>query len=428
MLAINPPDETPRRALGDPDLSGDSSRRSGRGLQALALCIAIGLALAFLFVRHLKSQAADELADQTQAAAAAPPVVEIVKANPAPATWTLTLPGETAAWYDSKIYARVNGYVAKWLVDIGDHVAKGQTLALIDTPELDADLAAAKAKLAASQAEVQVRQADADFAKSTDERWRDSPAGSVSQQERESKKAAYVAAVAQLAAARAQVEINQAEVERLNVLTEFKEVKAPFAGTIVQRSIDIGNLVTAGSAANTSPLYRISKDDPIRVFVDAPQSAAAQLLVPGIEATVATNGSPPRQFTGKVARTSMSINAHARTLKTEIDIPNADHRLVPGMYVQVAFQMKSNDVAEIPAAGLTFRADGPQAAVVDADGRVRFRKVKIGADNGSLVQIADGLKPGDSVVLNVSSQITDGEKVRTSDANAAPSLNASAAK
>lgn len=428
MLAINPPGDAPRRPLDDSDLSGNPSRRSGRGLQVLALFIALGLAFAFLFVRHLKSEAASELSDQTEAAATAPPVVDVVKASPAPATWTLALPGETAAWYDSKIYARVNGYVAKWLVDIGDHVAKGQTLALIDTPELDADLAAAKAKLAASQAEVEVRQADADFAKSTDERWRDSPAGSVSQQERESKKAAYVAAVAQLAAARAQVEINQAEVERLNVLTEFKEVKAPFAGTIVQRNIDIGNLVTAGSTANTSSLYRISQDDPIRVFVDAPQSAAAQLLEPGVEATVATNGSPPRQFKGKVARTSMSINAHARTLKTEIDIPNADHGLVPGMYVQVAFQMKSNGVAEVPAAGLTFRADGPHVAIVDGDGRVKFRKVAIGADNGSLVQIRDGLKPGEKLILNLSSQITDGEKVRTSDANVAPSLNASATK
>jgi len=223
-------------------------------------------------------------------------------------------------------------------------------------------------------------------------------------------------------------EENQAEVERLNVLTQFKEVKAPFAGTIVQRSIDIGNLVTAGSTASTSSLYRISLDDPIRVFVDAPQSAAAQLLEPGVGATVTTNGLPPRHFEGKVARTSMSINARARTLKVEIDIPNADRGLVPGMYVQTAFQMKSSGVAQIPAAGLTFRTNGPQVAVVDGEGRVRFRNVGIGADDGSVVQITDGLKAGESVVLNLSSQITDGETVRTNDAEPERSTSASTTK
>jgi RND family efflux transporter MFP subunit len=390
--------------------------------------LAIGLAIGFLYVRHLKSEAATELNDQTRVGANAPADVDVVAAAAAPPTWTLALPGETAAWYDSKIYARVNGYVAKWLVDIGDHVGKGQTLALIDTPELDADLAAAKAKLAASGAQVEVRQADADFAKSTDERWRNSPAGSVSQQERDSKKAAYTAAGAQLAAARAQVEVDKAEVERYDVLTQFKEVKAPFAGTIVQRSIDIGNLVTAGSTASTSSLYRISLDDPIRVFVDAPQSAAAQLLQQGIEAIVTTNGPQPRRFAGKVARTSMSINARARTLRVEVDIPNADRGLVPGMYVQAAFLMKSSGVAEVPAAGLSFRAKGPQVAVVDADGRVKFRNVAIGADDGNVVQVVNGLKPGEKVVLNLSSQITDGELVRMNEAAPEHAETASSAK
>jgi RND family efflux transporter MFP subunit len=427
MLAINPPGEAERRSAGEPDAIAQS-RRGGRGLKVLAVCLAVALLVAFLFVRHLKSDAAITLADQTQSESKAPPMVDVVTAQPAPATWPLILPGETSAWYDSKIYARVNGYVAKWLVDIGDHVAKGQTLAVIETPELDADLAAAKAKLTASQAQVEVRQADADFAKSTDDRWRESPPGSVSQQERESKRAAYVAAVAQLAAARAQVQIDEAEVERLTTLTEFKEVKAPFAGTIVQRNIDIGNLVTAGSTASTSSLYRISLDDPIRVFVDVPQSAAAQLLSPGVEATVTTTGQPPREFHGSVARTSMSINARARTLKVEVDLPNADHGLVPGMYVRVGFQMKSRGVAELPAAGLTFRSNGPQVAVIGDDGRVRFRSVKIGSDDGSIVQIVDGLKAGEKVVLNLSSQIADGDAVRTNEVDTERSASASTAK
>jgi hypothetical protein len=124
----------------------------------------------------------------------------------------------------------------------------------------------------------------------------------------------------------------------------------------------------------------------------------------------------------------MSINARARTLRVEVDIPNADHGLVPGMYVQAAFQMKSGGAVQVPAAGLTFRANGPQVAVVDGDGRVRFRNVALGADDGSVVQIIDGLKAGEKIVLNVSSQITDGETVRMNDAEPERSANASTTK
>jgi RND family efflux transporter MFP subunit len=404
------------------------SRSSGGGLRWLAIALAIALAVAFLVVRHLKSNAATGLADETKADTATAPVVEVVPAEAAPPTWTLRLPGETAAWYDSKIYARVNGYVGKWFNDIGDHVEKGQTLATIETPDLDADLAAAKAKLAASQAQVAVRQADADFAKSTYDRWRDSPAGSVSEQERESKKAASGAADAQLAAAHAQVQTDEADVSRYTALEEFKLVKAPFTGTITQRDIDIGNLVTAGSNTGTTSLYRISLDDPIRVFVDAPQTASAQLLKPNVAATITTIGAGAQQFEGKVTRTSMAINDQARTLRVEVDMPNAHQALVPGMYVQVAFQLKSSGAAQVPAAAMIFRAKGPQVAVVDDQGAIRFHNVTIGGDDGSVVQITDGVKVGEKVALNVSSEITDGEKVTTSDAEAGKSLNATAAK
>jgi RND family efflux transporter MFP subunit len=427
MYCIDPPSQGPRRGAGEPAMNGYSSR-AGRGLRILAIYLAVGLALAFLYVHNLRTQAATELDDQTQAEAKAPPFVDIVTAKTALPTWTLTLPGETAAWHDSKIYARVNGYVAKWLVDIGDHVKKGQNLATIDTPELDADLVAARAKLVAAQAQLQVTQVNADFTKSTYERWRDSPLGSVSKQDQDSKKAAYEAGEAQFAAAQAQVQTDEAEVERLTALTEFKLVKAPFAGFITERNVDIGNLVTAGSAANTSPLYRISQDDPIRVFVEAPQTVATELLAPGMEAIVATNGSPPLRFVGKVARTSMSINARARTLRTEVDIPNDDRDLVPGMYVRVAFQMKSNGVADMPAAAVISRSGGLQTAVVDDEDRVRFRNVKIGVDDGGFVDVVDGVKSGEKVILNVSNQIVEGEKVQTNDAEAVSSLDAAMAR
>ncbi len=145
-----------------------------------------------------------------------------------------------------------SGYVAKWYVDIGDHVKSGQLLALIDTPELDAELAAARAKLQVAQAQVKVKQADAAFARSTYERWRDSPKGVVSEQEREDKKAGDASAAAQLEAARAQVQLDQADVDRLSAFEQFKRVTAPYDGTIIERRIDIGNLVTAGSSSSTT--------------------------------------------------------------------------------------------------------------------------------------------------------------------------------
>jgi RND family efflux transporter MFP subunit len=427
MLATDPPNRPPRR-VSDERGRMNQSRQAGSGLKWLAIVFAIALAAAFFTVRHFKLNAATELADDTKATASAEAVVEVVPAEAAPPHWTLKLPGETAGWYESQIYARVNGYVGKWYVDIGDHVAKGQVLASIETPELDADLEAAKAKLTASQAQVQVRQADADFAKSTYERWRDSPAGSVSEQERQSKKAANDAAAAQLAAAGAQVDTDEADVDRLTALTEFKLVRAPYAGVITQRKIDIGNLVTAGSASGTTALYRMAQDDPIRVFVDVPQAAAEQLLKPGVGAKITTVGPSAQSFEGKVARTAMAINDQSRTLRVEVDLPNASQTLVPGMYIQATFDLKSSGAAQVPAAAMMFRAKGPQVAVVDDNGVIRFRDVTIANDDGSVVQIADGVKIGEKVALNVSSQIVDGEKVKASDQGGGQSLNASATK
>ncbi len=202
------------------------------------------------------------LARQTRLDAATAPAVDVVQVSGKRGAGSLSLPGETAAWYESTIYARVDGYVAKWYVDIGDHVKNGQVLALIDTPDLDAQLAASRAKLQVSQAQVKVKQADAAFARSTYERWRDSPKGVVSEQEREDKKAGDAAAEAQLAAAQAQVQLDQADVDRLSAFEQFKRVTAPYDGTIIERRIDIGNLVTSGSSSNTTLLYRMSQDNP----------------------------------------------------------------------------------------------------------------------------------------------------------------------
>jgi RND family efflux transporter MFP subunit len=382
----------------------------GRMLRA-ALLLGVALGVGFVYVRFQKSDTDAQLATSTRAAAGEAPSVDVITVDPTDATQSLTLPGETAAWDETTIYARVNGYVGKWLVDIGDTVKAGQSLASIDTPELDAELNAAKAKLNAAVAEVAVKQAQADFAQTTEQRWRESPKGVVSDQEREAKSAGKAEAIAELNAARAQVALQQAEVDRLDALTQFKDVRAPFAGTIVHRSIDIGDLVTAGSTANTSSLYQLSHDDPIRIFVHVPQSAASQIIANGANVTIASSDNPGLRLEGKVARMAKAIDPASRTMRVEIDLPNATGALVSGMYMQASFKLKGAPAFLVPASALLFRSTGPQVAVVDDSGAVSFKDVSIASDDGNLVALGSGLQPGDRVALNLSSQIVAGAKV-----------------
>ncbi len=412
-----PPDETNPAADDNaaaerrpPSRSGVGAR-TGRRLQIFAAILAIVLLLAFLVVHHIRARDESALAATTRQLAQTPPSVVAVTVENATGPRPLTLPGATAAWYTSTIYARVNGYVDKWYADIGDHVHKGQVLASIDTPDLDAQLVAAKAKLNAADAEVKVKEAEAEFARSTYERWMQSPAGVVSEQERENKKAGYDSAVAQLNAAKAQVALNQAEVDNVAAFETYKGVTAPYDGTIIERRIDIGNLVTAGSNASTTPLYRITQDDPMRVFVDVPQSVAADLMKVGVPARITSDDATQSVFAGKVTRTAAAINPGSRTLRVEVDIPNSSHVLVPGLYVQVRFDLETKGLVQVPAAALIFRSNGPQVAVIDSTDIVHFRRVTIAHDDGDVVEIATGVAPGDRVALNISDAVTDGEKV-----------------
>jgi RND family efflux transporter MFP subunit len=381
---------------------------------------AVGFAAAFLLtcfvavilVRYFHAHA---VATAGETAYAAPPPVDVVIAKPAIAGQDLILPGETAAWFETTIYARVNGYVAKWLVDIGDHVNKGQILASIETPELDAELQAARAQLTSAQAQVGARKAEAEFSKTTHERWRDSPKGVVSEQERESKKADYESSEARLVAANAQVNLEKSKVDQYSALADFKQVKAPFEGTITERKIDVGNLVMAGSGSTTTPLYRMAQTDPLRIFVDVPQSASGELMKAGVPAEIRATGAVGGVFSGSIARSAESINAQARTMRVEVDMPNAGHSLVPGMYVNVAFRLPPRGLVEVPAAALIFRASGTQVAQVDAGGVVHFKNVAIARDNGSLVELASGVQAGDRLVLNISSQIADGQSVAVNE-------------
>jgi RND family efflux transporter MFP subunit len=330
-------------------------------------------------------------------------------------------------FFDERALARVNGYVASWVVDIGDRVKKGQLLATVETPELDAELAAAKAALKASEAQVTAREAESEFAETTNERWRDAPKGVVSEQERESKKADYNSAKARLYAAKAQVALDRSRVDQYSALAAFKQVRAPFDGIITERKIDVGNLVTAGSTSATTSLYRITQDDPLRVFVDVPQRAAEDLMTRGVPAQIRAAGSSGPGFSGKIARSADAINPQARTMRTEVDLPNPDNALVPGMYVTVSFQLPAKGQVEVPAAAMIFRTDGPQVARVGNDGKVQFVKVTIARDDGTSLELGPGIDPGDRLVLNISSQISSGEVVAVSNSSLASAAGAGTA-
>jgi len=391
-------------------VSTESAPETGRMLAiavaGLAVVLIVGFAIALMDRRH-HEEAAKRLA---LAAEDAKPVVDVVPVQPTARSYPLELPGQTAGWYQSTIFARVDGYVGTWSSDIGDRVKQGQVLATIDTPDLDQQLNGARARAAASAAQVQVAEAGVAITKVTYERWRDSPKGVVSEQEREEKKADYEEALARLAAAKAQTQLDEADVGRYLAFEEFKKVIAPYDGVITARHIDVGDLVSAERSANTTSLYNIAQSNVIRVFVDVPQKAAADTVV-GLPADATSDQYPGRIFHGKVGRSAMSIDEQTRTERTEVDIPNADLALVPGMYVQVTFQLNQRGLQEVPAAAILFRAAGLQVAVVDNDGKVEFRPVTVAKDNGDTVVIASGVNPGDRVALNLSSAITPGEEV-----------------
>jgi RND family efflux transporter MFP subunit len=391
-------------------ISTESDPGTGRMLAiavvVLAVLLIVGFAIAFVVRRHSEA-AAKHLALETEDAK---PVVDVVMVQPTAKSYPLELPGQTAGWYQSTIYARVDGFVGSWTGDIGDRVKQRQVLATIETPDLDQQLNGARARAAASGAQVQVAESSVSITKLTYERWRDSPKGVVSEQEREEKKADYEEAVARLTATKAQMQLDEADVGRYTAFEEFKKVTAPYDGVITARHVDVGDLVSSGSSANTTSLYSIAQSNVIRVFVDVPQKAAGDMDV-GLLADATSDQYPGRVFHGKVARTAMSIDPQTRTERTEVDIPNPDLTLVPGMYVQVTFKLNQRGLQEVPAAAIMFRPTGLQVAVIDSDGKVQLRPVTVAEDNGDTVILASGVDSGDRVALNLSSAITAGEEV-----------------
>ena len=377
-----------------------------RRIGIIAAVAAVAIAVTGIVIREVK---AHEVAKWTYAQAI--PTVAIVMPQAEAHGTQLVLPGNIAAWYEAPIYARVSGYVKRWNFDYGAHVKKGQVLAVIDTPDLDAQFAAAKATLNAARARVNVFKADMQFAQSTYARWRDSPQGVVSEQERESKKAAYASAVAQYDAAIADVKSDEGAVDRLQALEQFKDITAPFDGVVTARNTDIGDLITAGSASSAPQLFRMADVHKMRVFVQVPQAMSGSIQ-PGMTADLDLPQYPDRTFRAVVATTAQAINPAARTLLVELHATNPGGVLQPGTYAEVHFNLPPNThVLTIPTTALVFRESDLQVAVVGPGGRVELKQITLGRDLGNDVRVLGGLSPSDRVINNPPDSLVNGEVV-----------------
>ena len=330
--------------------------------------------------------------------------VQIISPQKGPSTRPLMLPGTLRAWYEAPIYAQVAGYVHSWDADYGAKVKAGQLLAMIDTPSLDAEYAAAKANLSVAQANYRL-------AVSTAARWQalaGTPA--VSKQEVDVQSAGA-------AARKAEMEVAEQNVARYAAQEAFKRVVAPFDGVVTARLTDVGSYVNAagGDASvrgNSTELFTVADVHQMRVFVSVPQDYAS-LLGPGITATLHQPSQPGKSIQAKFLTTARAFNTNTRTAVTELTVDNSDHAQWPGTYVDVVFQVPTDPtVLTMPEAALIFRADGAQVALVDAQNRVHLRNVTLGQNLGQTVQVTSGLSSGDKLVNNPPAGLLEGQSVQ----------------
>ncbi len=311
----------------------------------------------------------------------------------------LVLPGALLAFESSPIYARTNGYVVRWLKDIGSRVAKGELLAEIDTPEVDQELSQTRANR-------QMIAAQLELARISSDRWQNlRKSDAVSQQETDQQTSGYKQSLANLAAA-------DANVRRLEQLESFKNVYAPFSGVLTKRNIDIGDLINAGAGGHE--MFDISKVDTLRVFVNVPQ-AYAPVIRNGMNAWVTLQEFPDRKFMGTVARTADAIDLTTRTLLTEVDVRNPNGRLLPGSFGRVHFIVRNGvNKVTLPVNAMLFRSEGPRVAVVLPDGKVNLRPITIGRDFGTTLEILSSMDPNEQIIINPSDSLQDGQRVNVS--------------
>jgi len=369
----------------------------------------IGLAAAVLVLGiviysgiHERAQAESTLGVSTERAAV--PTVNIVQPSSGAQSQEIVLPGNTQAFNDTPIYARTNGNLKRWHVDIGAHVAQGQLLAEIETPEIDQQLEQARADLKNAQANEQLAQI-------TSARWQKLlKTNSVSKQETDQ-------AVSDLSARQASVDSMTANMHRLEQLQAFEKVYAPFAGVITARNTDIGALINAGAGGVPQELFHMAAVNRLRVYVAVPEvdSQAAQT---GANATLTLDEFPGENFQGTIVRDSDSIDPASRTLNVEVDVDNAHSRIKTGAYVFVYLKIpqasrSSNHSVTVPANTLLFRSEGLRVGVV-RNGHAELVPITIGRDFGAIVEVVTGLQPTDQVIINPSDSLTSGSPVQVS--------------
>src|SRR6266403_1139954 len=297
----------------------------------------------------------------------------------------LVLPGTFQAFNQTTIFPRSNGYVEGWKVDIGDNVQAGQLLAEIATPEVDQQLAQARAQ--------------EEIAKLTADRWRDLVKKNVvSKQEYDQNEKAYEAAKANL--------------QQLEKIQGFQQIVAPFAGKISARNIDVGTLVTAGTGNSGTPLFSMVQSDVLRVYVFVPQTNAPSMRE-GLKAKILVQERPGQDFEGTVTRTAGALDPTSRTMQVEVQVPNHNGKLYAGMYGQVKFLLPDDNAPiVVPADAFVFRSQGPQVVTVTNDNRIHWQRISVGRDFGTQLEVLDGLAENTKVVINPSDDLVEGVQIQ----------------
>ena len=329
------------------------------------------------------------------------PIVSIIFAKQVQGAEKIILPGNVQAWHEATIYARTNGYIKKWYVDIGSHVKSGELLAEIETPELDAQLRQAEADLNTAIA-------NNNLAQSTAKRWINLlKTDSVSKQEADEK-------ISSAAALQAVVISSRANVDRLKELVSFERVIAPFDGVITSRTTDIGALINAGSSSTGVALFRLSQTNPLRVYVNIPQNYTSRIK-PNMTVSLSFSEHPGQIFPAKLVETAQAIDPASLTLLAQFSSENKEGKLLPGGYTEVTFNLPVlSQTIRLPVNTLLFRSEGLQIATIDNNNHVVLKSIKISRDFGTEVEIESGIKPGERIIVNPPDSIINGEQVRVS--------------
>jgi RND family efflux transporter MFP subunit len=370
------------------------------------LGIAVVLVVIGIFTLLQRREQYNALAEETEKLAV--PTVSVIHPTVEPAQEDLVLPSTLQAYTESPIYARTTGYLKKWYHDIGSHVQQGELLADIDTPEVDQQLSQARADLGTSQA-------NENLSRITATRYEELiKTDGVSKQEVDN-------AVGDYAAKRAVSASSQANVRRLEELESFKHIYAPFGGVITRRNVDIGNLINAGNGGSAQELFFLAATDPIRTYVSVPEVYASAMRR-GLDAYLELTQYPGEKFQGKVVRTADAIDLASRTLNTEVDVPNKAGQLLPGGYAQVHLLVGVTGARlQVPVNALLFRSEGLRAVTVDANHKTHLQQLSIGRDYGTSLEVLQGLKADDWIVLNPPDSLDEGVQVNVKEPQTAAS-------